>query len=212
MADSVYYCGNLFRTSPGVTQVEFIANLNLLLLFAIIGGVGFVFLLISLVVGDLFEMVGLDLSGGVDAGVDFGLLDSRVIAVFITAFGGFGVIGAQMGFGAVGSSMIGLLGGVVFAAVVSVFGRFLVGQQASSTVTDNDLIGRAAQVTVAIKPGTVGQITAKIGDERVERVARAKDGTEIAVGSLVKVESVIGDSVIVVPEGQSPSFLSEGGR
>ena len=105
--------------------------------------------------------------------------------------------------------MIGLLGGVVFAVVVSLFGRFLVAQQASSTVTDNDLVGRTAQVTVVIKPGTVGQITAKVGDERVERVARAKDGLEISVGSIVKVESIIGDSVIVVPEGASPSFLSD---
>ena len=187
--------------------MEFITELNLLLLFAIIGGLGFVFLLISLVVGDVFEAVGFDLNGGIDAGVDFGLLDSRVIAVFITAFGGFGVIGAQMGFGAVGSSLIGLLGGVVFAAVVSAFGRFLVAQQASSTVTDNDLIGRTAQVTVAIRSGAIGQITAKIGDERVERIARAKDGAEISTGSIVKVESVIGDSVIVVPDGVSPTFL-----
>lgn len=190
--------------------MDFISNLNLQLLFAIIGGVGFVFLLISLVVGDVFESVGLDFSGP-DAGVDFGLLDSRVIAVFITAFGGFGVIGAQMAFGAVGSSLIGLLGGVVFAAIVSVFGSFLVGQQASSSVTDNDLLGRTAQVTVSIKPGTVGQITAKVGDERIERIARAKDGVEIAAGSIVKVESIIGDSVIVVPEGASPSFLAETG-
>ena len=187
--------------------MNFMTELNLLLLFAIIGGLGFVFLLISLVVGDVFEAVGFDLNGGIDAGVDFGLLDSRVIAVFITAFGGFGVIGAQMGFGAVGSSLIGLLGGVVFAAVVSAFGRFLVAQQASSTVTDNDLIGRTAQVTVAIRSGAIGQITAKIGDERVERIARAKDGAEISTGSIVKVESVIGDSVIVVPDGVSPTFL-----
>lgn len=192
--------------------MEFVSNLDLLMLFAIIGGIGFVFLLISLVVGDVFEMVGVDLGGGVDAGMDFGLLDSRVIAVFITAFGGFGVIGTQMGLGAVGSSMIGLLGGVVFAVVVSLFGRFLVAQQASSTVTDNDLVGRTAQVTVSIKPGAVGQITAKVGDERVERVARAKDGAEIGAGSIVKVESIIGDSVIVVPEGSPPSFLSEGGN
>jgi membrane protein implicated in regulation of membrane protease activity len=87
---------------------------------------------------------------------------------------------------------------------VSVFGRFLIGQQASSSVTDEDLIGRTAQVTVAIKPGTVGQITAKIGDERVERIARAKDGSELAVGTIVKVDAVIGDSIIVVPEEQRP--------
>ena len=179
--------------------MEFITNLNLLVLFAIIGGIGFLFLLISLVIGDVFDAVGLDLDGGVD-GTDFGLLDSRVIAVFLTAFGGFGVIAAQNGFGSVGSSVAGLIGGVVFAAVVSVFGRFLIGQQASSSVTDDDLVGRTAQVTVAIKPGAVGQITAKIGDERVERIARAKDGNEIATGSLVTVDSVVGDSVIVVPD------------
>lgn len=180
--------------------MEFISNLNLLVLFAIISGVGFLFLLISLVVGDVFEAVGIDFDGGGDGSADFGLLDSRVIAVFLTAFGGFGVIAAQNGYGAVGSSVAGLLGGLVFAGVVSVFGRFLIGQQASSSVTDSDLVGRTAQVTVAIKPGTVGQITAKIGDERVERIARAKDGSEIPAGTIVKVEAVVGDSVIVVPE------------
>lgn len=184
--------------------MDFIANLNLLVLFAIIGGLGFVFLLISLVVGDVFEAVGFDLDSGGSGATDFGLLDSRVIAVFLTAFGGFGVIAVQNGFGAVGSSIAGLLGGVVFGAIVSVFGRFLISQQASSTVTDEHLIGRTAQVTVAIKPGTVGQITAKIGDERVERIARAKDGSEIAAGSLVKVDAIVGDSVIVVPEESRP--------
>jgi membrane protein implicated in regulation of membrane protease activity len=184
--------------------MEFITNLNLLVLLAIIGGIGFLFLLISLVVGDVFEAVGFDLDGGADGGTDFGLLDSRVIAVFLTAFGGFGVIAVQNGFGAVGSSIAGLIGGVVFAAVVSVFGRFLIGQQASSSVTDEDLVGRIAQVTVAIKPGAVGQITAKIGDERVERIARNKDGSELAVGTIVKVDAVVGDSIIVVPEELRP--------
>lgn len=179
--------------------MEFITNLNLLLLFAIIGGVGFVFLVISLVVGDVFEAVGLDLDGGA-SGTDFGLLDSRVVAVFITAFGGFGVIGVQMGYGAVGSSLIGLLGGIVFGGVVGVFGRFLIGQQASSSVTDDDLVGRIGQVTVAIKPGAVGQISVKIGDERVEKLARSKAGDELVPGSIVKVSAVAGDSLIVETE------------
>ena len=177
-------------------------NFDLLTVFLVIGGLGFAFLLISLAVGDIFEMFGGSADLG-DPGVDFGFLDSRVLAVFITAFGGFGAIAAQMGFGAVISSFAGLLGGVVFAAVVSVFGRFLIGQQASSSVSDHDLIGRSVQVTVPIKAGQVGQITAKIGDERVEKIARAKDGTEIAAGSIVKVESIAGDSVIVSPEGSA---------
>lgn len=179
--------------------MEFVSSLNLLTLFVVIGGVGFVFLLISLVVGDLFEAIGFDLAAG-DSGMDFGFLDSRVLAVFVTAFGGFGAIGVQMGFGAAVSSLIGLLGGVVFAAIVSLFGRFLIAQQASSTVTDEDLIGRTAQVTVAIKAGEIGQITARVGDERVEKIARSRDGDEINAGTLVRVAAVAGDSVIVEKE------------
>ncbi len=176
--------------------MEFVSNLNLLALFAIIGGIGFVFLLVSLVVGDIFEAVGFDLDAG-DSGLDFGFLDSRVLAVFITAFGGFGAIGVQIGFGAIGSSLIGLLGGVIFGGVVSLFGRFLIGQQASSSVTDDDLIGKTAQVAVGIKQGQVGQISVRIGDERVEKIARSKDGEEIKVGAIVRVAAVAGDSVIV---------------
>jgi membrane protein implicated in regulation of membrane protease activity len=177
-------------------------NFDLLTVFLVIGGIGFVFLLVSLVVGDIFEMFGGAADLG-DPGVDFGFLDSRVLAVLITAFGGFGAIAAQTGMGAVSSSLVGLLGGVIFAGVVSLFGRFLVGQQASSSVSDSDLIGRSVQVTVAIKPGEVGQITAKIGDERVEKVARAKSGEEIKAGTIVVVESIAGDSVIVSPEGRA---------
>lgn len=189
--------------------MDFLSNLNLVLIFAVIGAIGFVFLLISLVIGDVFESIGFDLNGGPDGGVDFGLLDSRVLAVFITAFGGFGVIGAQQGFGAFVSSLIGLLGGIFFGAAVSVFGRFLIGQQASSSVTDQDLIGRTAQVTVAIKAGTVGQITAKIGDERVERIARTKGNVELPAGSVVRVDSIVGDAVIVVGDDHSPTFMQD---
>jgi membrane protein implicated in regulation of membrane protease activity len=180
-------------------------NFDLLTVFLLIGGVGFLFLLASLVVGDIFEMFG----GGADLGdpgVDFGFLDSRVLAVFVTAFGGFGAIAAQMSFGAVVSSFVGLMGGVGFAGVVSVFGRFLIGQQASSSVTDHDLLGRTAQVTVTIKPGEMGQITARIGDERVEKIARAKSDVEIRAGTMVMVESIAGDSVIVSPNGESAMY------
>ncbi len=176
--------------------MEFLSSINLLMLFAIIGAVGFVFLLASLILGDIFEMFGSDADLGGD-GHDFGLFDSRVIAVFITAFGGFGTIGVWSGFGAVSSSLIGLLGGVIFGGVVSAFGRFLIGQQSSSSVTDNDLIGRTAQVIVSIKPGSLGQISARIGDERVEKLARTLAGDEILPGTIVKIADVAGDSVIV---------------
>ncbi len=170
------------------------------MLFAVIGGIGFVFLLASLILGDIFEMFGGEASLGGD-GVDFGFFDSRVLAVFLTAFGGFGMIAAWSGFGAIASSMFGLLGGVVFGGLVSAFGRFLIGQQSSSSVTDSDLIGRTAQVTVTIKPGELGQISTRIGDERFEKLARTNGGDELKPGAIVKILAVAGDSVIVTLEG-----------
>lgn len=177
---------------------EFLSNVSSLLVFLAIAGVGFIFLLLSLVVGDLFDSFGID--AGVDGGADtHGLLDSRVISVFITAFGGFGAIGIQMGFGIVASSIMGLAGGVVLGGLVSVFARFLYKQQSSSSVGTEQMVGRTAQVIVAIAPGNVGQVSCRVGEERIEKLARSKDNREIKAGSMVRVEGIAGDSVIVSP-------------
>ncbi|MDQ3043434.1 MAG: hypothetical protein M3R11_13810, partial [Acidobacteriota bacterium] len=121
---------------------------GLMTIFLAIGGIGFLFLLISLIVGDIFEAIGFDLDFGLDASHDFGIFDSRVIGVFLTAFGGFGAIGTSIGYGVAASSLVGLLGGVVFGALIFLFGYFLYSQQSSSSVSTEDLIGRTAQVVV----------------------------------------------------------------
>ena len=177
---------------------DFLSNFSPLTVFLAIGGIGFVFLLISLVVGDIFDSFGLET--GLDVGADgHGLLDSRVISVFVTAFGGFGAIGVQMGLGIVASSMLGLTGGILFGGLVSLFGRFLYKQQSSSTVSTAQMIGRTAQVTVSIAPGSLGSISCRVGEERIEKLARSRDNMEIKAGAMVRVEEVAGDSVIVSP-------------
>ena len=177
---------------------EFLSNISPLLVFLIIAGIGFVILLLSLVVGDLFDSFGGDT--GLDAGLDaHGFLDSRAISVLITAFGGFGAIGIQTGLGLVASSLIGLAGGVVLGGLVSVFARFLYKQQSSTTVSSTQLIGRTAQVIVPIAPGSLGQVSCRIGEERVEKLARSKNNLEIKVGELVRVDEIAGDSLIVSP-------------
>ena len=181
---------------------EFLANITPLIVFLLIAGIGFVFLIISLVVGDLFDSFGMDT--GLGSGVDgHGFLDSRVLSVFITAFGGFGAIGIQMGLGIVASSVIGLAGGVVLGGLVSLFARFLYKQQSSSSVTTAQLVGRTAQVIVSIQPNNLGQVSCRIGEERVEKLARSKDGQEIKAGSIVRVDEIAGDSLIVSPYTQA---------
>jgi membrane protein implicated in regulation of membrane protease activity len=176
---------------------EFLSNISSLMVFLAIGAIGFIFLLVSLILGDIFDSFGIDT--GLDGTDGHGFLDSRVISVFVTAFGGFGAIGIQMGLGIVASSLLGLAGGVVLGGVVSFFARFLYKQQSSSSVSTAQLIGRTAQVIVSIAPGSLGQISCRIGEERVEKLARSKDNREIKTGAMVRVDEIAGDSVIVSP-------------
>lgn len=177
---------------------EFLSTISPLVVFLMISGIGFVFLLVSLVLGDIFDMFGFDT--GLDGAADgHALLDSRVISVFVTSFGGFGAIGIQMGLGIVASSMIGLGGGMVLGGMVSLFARFLYRQQSTSSVGTTQMIGRTAQVIVSIPPGSLGQVSCRIGEERVEKLARSKEHKEIKAGSIVRVDEIAGDSVIVSP-------------
>jgi membrane protein implicated in regulation of membrane protease activity len=181
---------------------EFLSNITPLIVFLCIGAIGFVFLLVTLVVGDIFDSLGFDT--GLDGGAaDGAFLDSRVISVFVTAFGGFGAIGIQLGLSIFASSLLGLGGGVVLGGLVSLFARFLYKQQSSSSVTTSQLVGRSAQVVVSIAPGSLGQVSCRIGEERVEKLARARDNREIKVGATVRVDEVAGDSLIVSPYDSS---------
>ncbi len=177
---------------------ESLSNISSLMVFLAIAAIGFIFLLITLIVGDIFDGFGID--AGVDGGVDgHGLLDSRVISVFVTSFGGFGTIGIQMGLGIVASSLIGLASGVVLGGLVSLFARFLYKQQSSSSIGTAQMVGRTAQVIVSIAPGSLGQVSCRVGEERIEKLARSRDNMEIKAGAMVRVEAIAGDSVIVSP-------------
>lgn len=182
--------------------------MSLMTIFLVIGGLGFLFLLISLAIGDLFDALGFDLS--LDTSHDFGLLDSRVISIFLTAFGGFGAIGVSLGWSAVGGSLFGLLGGFIFGGIVFYFGKLLYSQQSSSSVSAEDLIGRTAQVVVNIKPDQLGQISCLVGEEKVEKLARIISGEEIKAGQLVRIDSIGSDSVIVsIDNGERLSLFGE---
>lgn len=181
-------------------------ELTSLLIFLIVGGIGFLFLIFSLIVGDIFEAFDLDLGFDADGGDGhFGVLDSRVISVFLTALGGLGAIGIQFGLGLFISLGMGLLGGLVFGAMVFGFGYLLYSQQSSSSVSERDLIGRTAKVIVGIQPGSIGQISCTVGEEKVEKLARTRDDEKIDAGTMVLIEDVTGDSFIV-SKMEDPGF------
>ncbi len=168
-------------------------------IFLAIAAVGFLFLMVSFVFGELFGHGdvgghGGDVHGDIH-GVNF--LNPRVLSVFVTAFGGFGAIGAHLGYRTEISTAIGLVGGVVFGGIIYLFARFLYGQQASSGVVVGELVGRTGQISVAIPAGGLGQVRCALGETVIEKLARAVDGGAILVNTSVRIESIAGETVLV---------------
>ena len=186
-------------------MTDLFASVSALTIFIAVAAVGLVFLVISLLFGELLSDFGFGADGG--GGPDgHGFVDTRSVAVFVTAFGGFGAIGVGAGLGVVPSALLGLASGLALGGAVALFARFLLGQQSTSSVSGSQLVGRTAQVTVTIPAGGVGQISCRVGEERVEKIARTRDGVELKHGALVRIEEFTGDSVIVSPGAESETY------
>ena len=174
--------------------MDILPSLSAYTVFLGIAGIGFVFLVVSMIFGEIFDFF--------DHDIDFdhggpGILSSRVIAVFITAFGAFGAIAMNNGMSPGPASAVGAGSGVVFGGVIYMFLRFLFGQQASSDVVASDLVGQTGRVIIGIPANGVGQVRVRIGEELVDKIAQARDGLAIAEHAPVKIEEVLGETVIV---------------
>lgn len=174
--------------------MEFLPPLSAFSVFLAIAAIGFLFLVVALIFGGVFDFFEHD--GDADPGGP-GIFSTRVIAVFVTAFGGFGAIATRQGASPLAASLVGLASGVVFGGAILLFARFLFSQQATSEVRTTDLLGQHARVIVAIPPNGVGQIRCRVGEELVDKIAQSRDGTAIAEHASVRVDTVLGETVIV---------------
>jgi membrane protein implicated in regulation of membrane protease activity len=183
---------------PDAEAIDMIllASTSAFVTFLAIAVFGFIFVIASSILGDVFDHgdFGHDADGH---GGGPSLLSSRILSVFVTAFGSFGAIGIHLGFGVGVSTTMGFGGGVLFGGVIYAFASFLYSQQASSHVRTGDLVGNTAQVSVAIPQDGMGQVRCTLGDTVVEKVARAAGNEEIPVNTLVKINSIVGDVVVV---------------
>jgi membrane protein implicated in regulation of membrane protease activity len=167
--------------------------------FLAIGAVGFIFLLVSLFFGELFEHFDHSFDHDHDAGGP-SILSTRVLSVFVTAFGGFGALGISYGYSVPSASLMGFVSGLGFGAVIFYFAKFLYGQQATTSVRAAELTGKTARVIVSIPKDGIGQVRIHLGEELVDKVAKTPDGTAVSENTLVLVEQVLGEMVIVRPQ------------
>lgn len=179
--------------------MELFSQLSAFGVFLGIAGIGFLFLIVSLVFGEVFEHMGMEADHSFDHGGP-SFLSVRGLSVFVTAFGGIGAIGIKYGLSTLGASGAGFVGGTFFAYLIYVFAKFLYGQQATSTTASLDVVGQVARVTVAIPAGGVGQVRCRIGEELVDRIARSRSGQAIPESASVRVEEILGEVVIVSPQ------------
>ena len=175
-----------------------------MLIYVAIGAFGFLFLIVMLFLGEL--------SGGHDfgahdghvepSGVDHGgpgIFSARIMAAFVTAFGVGGVAGRYYNLSHPAASGVGVASGIIMAGLVYQFAKMLYSQQASVDVRMPGLVGRSAEVSVAIPAGGVGQISLMASGERSEHIARSAGAYAIPRGAEVVVTGLRGDSLVVAP-------------
>jgi membrane protein implicated in regulation of membrane protease activity len=173
-----------------------------MVIFLTICAVGFAILLVSLLLGEIADHGGEilhDIGGDHDALETSGpsFFSLRMLASFVTGFGGAGAIGRHLDLSYVVSSALGLGGGLAIAGLVYLVVSFVYKQQASSTVVVSELVGKTAKVSITIPAGGVGQVTLPAKGSTMTVMARSQDGAEIEYGAVVVVKEVVGDQITV---------------
>jgi membrane protein implicated in regulation of membrane protease activity len=177
-------------------MADWYAHVSQFTVFLALSAAGFLFLLVALFFGEIFE----HLDGSADHDWGHGgpsFFSVRIISVFITAFGGFGAVATHYEFGVLGASGIGFLSGATFAGLIYAFASFLYGQQASTDIHPRDIVGQTARVIVPIPHDGVGQVRCQIGEQLLDKIARTRDGVAIPENAAVTVIDVLGETVIV---------------
>ena len=174
--------------------------------------VGLVFTLVSVLAGHFFgghgEHVG-GSGGHAEAGADssdmpgISIFSPTIMASFVTAFGGFGLIFTQ--FPATARTVISaplsifcalLVAGGLYKFLSSVFRH----TQSSSESHVARLAGTEASVISPIPENGVGEIAYVVGGTRYTAPARVENGTAIANGKSVKITRVVGTQFFVTSD------------
>jgi membrane protein implicated in regulation of membrane protease activity len=140
-----------------------------------------------------------DFGGGHDM-PGFSPLSPTVIASFVTAFGGLGMIFSRLEFtSALWLSVpLALVGGLAVAAsVFALFRSIYRATQASSEAHVSALIGSSATVISPIPAASVGEIAYVQGGSRYTAPAREEDGAALAAGQTVVITRIVGTQFYV---------------
>ena len=174
--------------------------------------VGLVFTLVSVLAGHFFGGHGDHVGGSgghAEAGADtsdmpgISIFSPTIIAAFVTAFGGFGLIYSEFPLtqkyevSALLAAVSALaVAGILYAFLSSVFRH----TQSSSESHVARLAGTEASVISPIPVNGVGEIAYVVSGTRYTAPARTENGASIANGRLVRITHVVGTQFYVTAD------------
>ena len=161
-------------------------------IFFVVGIVGLVLLLATLLLGDLFDSIFDSLE--IDAG---GFISGPAIGAFLASFGFGAALIAGNSDWSTGASAVGGLGiGAVIGAIVGAVTRTLMHMPTDATPRAADLVGVRGTVVTRIPADGMGEITLVQTGQLMKLAARA-DGT-LSEGTSVVVTAVLSSTSVKV--------------
>jgi membrane-bound ClpP family serine protease len=173
-----------------------------MLVFFTIALIGFLYVLVTSIVGHAADAVHDIGHGGGDAHDGdsehmISIFSPRVIAIFLMGFGAAGGVARFYDYSYLMSSLIGFGVGLVVGFFMAWIMGFLVRQQCNSLIKTNDLVGQVGTVDVPIEGNDPGEVSVQYGGRSGVYIARSKGGKNIGKGKRVKVLETVGSSLTV---------------
>jgi membrane protein implicated in regulation of membrane protease activity len=165
-----------------------------MIFYLAVAGLGLVLLLLSIIFGELFDFLDVDVGDG-----EGGPISGTVIAAGMAAFGSAGALATYYGWGVLLSAGTAIAAAIAFGALSAWVLATLYHQTGGTDSSLGVLQGRLGQVTTSIPASGPGEVMVTGVDTTVHRIARSAGGQAIRVGSIVRIVDVIGSTLVVEP-------------
>jgi membrane protein implicated in regulation of membrane protease activity len=159
--------------------------------YLIVGGLGLAIIIVSLVVGEIFEHVFAALN--VDT---HGPLSTPVIGAFLAAFGFGAALADSAGLNNTLAPLVGLGAGIALGGLAWKFYGFLQDMPTDESVRSADLVGKAGTVVTRVPDGGYGEVTVFHAGQLMKLSARAS--SPLVAGASVRVTAVTSATSVVV--------------
>jgi len=170
-----------------------------LVIFAGIAGVSVTLLLVSLLLGEIFEF-GEDFFGEGDGPF---FTNSSTIFAFFTAFGATGwVASGQFEMAGLTASGVAVIGGMAVGLPIGFMLRVFKKNQGDTNYSISETVGQTGVVALAIPTNGNGRVEVSLpGRGTTTLIARESNGGSIDSGSLVTVERIVASIAYVTEAG-----------